>query len=73
MSVIVVWLLLAAICGGVAWRKQRNVPLWVALGFGSGLLALGVVALLPGPTRERSNWGTTALMRAAEHLADRAA
>jgi hypothetical protein len=63
---------LAAICGGVAWRKQRNVPLWVLLGFGSGLLALGVVALLPGPARQRSSLGAAVLLRAAEHLAARA-
>ena len=73
MSLLVTWVLLAAICGTVAWRKQRNVPLWVALGFGSGLLALGIVALLPGPARGRTAWGSTALLRAAEHLADRAA
>lgn len=73
MTLLLTWFLLAAVCGGVAWRKQRNVPLWVALGFGSGLLALGVVALLPGPEQRRSTWGTSALLRAAEHLADRTA
>ena len=73
MLILLTWLALAVLSGLIARRKGRSIALWTALGFGSGLLALGVISLLPGPHSQGSNWGVTALMRAAERLADHSA
>lgn len=73
MLIFLTWLALAVLSGLIAQRKGRSIVLWTALGFGSGLLALGVIAMLPGPQGHGPNWGVTALMRAAERLANNAA
>jgi hypothetical protein len=70
---LMIWISLAMLSGVIAWRKGRSIALWTALGFGSGVLALGVISMLPGPHGHSQNWGVSALMRAAERLADHTA
>ena len=41
------WILFSAVCGWVAYSKDRSVGLWLFLGFLFGALALIVIALLP--------------------------
>ena len=52
---IVVWLALGVLTGGVASTKNRNVAIWGALGLLFGLIALIVVACLP-QRRPTSAW-----------------
>lgn len=73
MLIFLTWLALAVLSGVIAQRKGRSITLWTALGFGSGLIALGVIAMLPGPAGHSQNWGVATLMRAAERLADHTA
>jgi hypothetical protein len=49
---ILLWLLFPAVCGVVAFNKERGVILWVVLGFLFGAFALVVIALLP----DKNKW-----------------
>ena len=49
---ILLWLLFPAVCGIVAFNKEREVILWVILGFLFGAFALVVIALLP----DKNKW-----------------
>jgi hypothetical protein len=48
---LLLWLLFPAVCGIVAFGKERDVTLWAILGFLFGAFALVVIALLPSKNK----------------------
>jgi len=62
------WGTLAILCGCAAWWRGRSVALWTALGFGTGLVALGMVLILPAGARRGSWWSGRTLLRAVERF-----
>jgi hypothetical protein len=64
------WGMLAILCGCAAWWRGRSVALWTVLGFGTGLVALGMVLILPAGARRDMGWSSRSLLRVVERFAD---